>query len=266
MSNFLEKEKVNQTAFKKLSPYISDAARADGFYKGKSRSFCLPVECAEENLFPSTRKMALGYFDSNNIRWHDGYNSKPSNHLCDSQVCCVNFLFPFSDKPNALATVLHPVFPHLKKMLPVEEGHYVAFEWIGLENYLCEKNSRKGSRSRGANFTSADAIVMFERKDGKRQIALIEWKYTESYHRSSLKITKRGTNRTDIYRPFFERNNCPLNRELLPDFEALFYEPFYQLMRQQFLAHEMEVAKEMGAEKVCVLHIVPDHNAVPPIE
>jgi len=41
----------------------------------------------------------------------------------------------------------------------------------------------------------------------------------------------------------------------------LFYEPFYQLMRQQFLAHEMERAKELGAEMVYVLHITPDHNA-----
>ena len=26
--------------------------------------------------------------------------------MCDSQVCCVNFLYPFADKPEALAALL----------------------------------------------------------------------------------------------------------------------------------------------------------------
>ena len=212
-------------------------------------------------MFPEIRQAALAYFASHGIKWHDGQNGKPSNHLCDSQVCCVNFLFAFSDKPDALASVLRPVFPDIRTMLPVENGQYVAFEWIGEENYLGEKISRNGKRTRGANFTSADAIVMFERIDGKRQIVLIEWKYTESYGGASLKIAKSGTDRTSIYRPLFRRDDCPINKELLPTFEALFYEPFYQLMRQQFLAHEMERAQELGADIVCVLHIAPDHNA-----
>jgi hypothetical protein len=261
MGEFLESEKLHQAKFKASSPYFSNAARADGVYKGKSRPFCLPIECAEENLFPEIRQAALAYFASQGIKWHDGQNGQPSNHLCDSQVCCVNFLFAFSDKPDALAKVLRPVFPDIRTMLPVENGQYVAFEWIGEENYLGEKISRNGKRTRGANFTSADAIVMFERIDGKRQIALIEWKYTESYGGASLKIARSGTDRTNIYRPLFRRDDCPINKELLPNFEALFYEPFYQLMRQQFLAHEIERAQELGADIVCVLHIAPDHNA-----
>jgi hypothetical protein len=46
----------------------------------------------------------------------------------------------------------------------------------------------------------------------------------------------------------------------LPSFDSLFYEPFYQFMRQQFLANEMEKAHEMGADAVSVLHIAPAHN------
>jgi hypothetical protein len=56
------------------------------------------------------------------------------------------------------------------------------------------------------------------------------------------------------------RNDCPLKKDLLPSFDSLFYEPFYQLMRQQFLAHEMEKAKELGADAVSVLHIAPAQN------
>lgn len=66
-------------------------------------------------------------------------------------------------------------------MLPMEEGEfpdrYVSFEWIGHEDYLKEKKSKDGRRTRGANCTSADAAVMFDREDGLRQIVLIEWKY-----------------------------------------------------------------------------------------
>jgi hypothetical protein len=59
-------------------------------------------------------------------------------------------------------------------MCPVEEGRYVTFEWIGLANYLGERVPRTGERTRGANCTSADAMVQVERADGTRQIILID--------------------------------------------------------------------------------------------
>lgn len=260
MGEFLESEKAQQAKLKASSPYFSDAARADGIYKGKARPFCLPLEHAEENLFPGIRKSAPAYFVSQGIKWHDGQEGKPSNHLCGSQVCCLNFLFPFADQPRPLEQALRPVFPTIQRMLPVENGQYVACEWIGQENYLCEKIRRGGRRTRGANFTSADAAVMFEHTDGTRQIVLIEWKYTESYRGAPLKTAKSGTDRTAIYRPLFKQDDCPINKELLPSFNSLFYEPFYQFMRQQFLAHEMERAHELGADKASVLHVAPACN------
>lgn len=260
MGGFLEGEKPKQTKFKSTSPYFSDLARSEGVYKGKPRPFCVPIEFAEQNLFSEIRESALSHFAEHSIKWHDGQNGKSSNHLCDSQVCCVNFLFPFADKPEALAQVLRPIFPELEKMLPVESGKYVSFEWIGQENYLGEKISRNGQRTRGANYTSADSIVMFERKDRKRQVVLIEWKYTESYGGTFLKISDSGTDRTNIYRHLFESADCPIKKDILPSFDSLFYEPFYQFMRQQFLASEMEKAHEMGADIVSLLHIAPAHN------
>ena len=229
-------------------------------YKDKPRSFCLPLEYAEQNLFSEIRQAAINHFANHSIKWHDGKNGKPSNHLCSSQVCCVNFLFPFSNKPDVLSKVLQPFFPEIKSMIPIESGQYVSFEWIGQENYLGEKVSRNGNRTRGANCTSADAAVMFERTDGKRQMVLIEWKYTESYGGTSLKIAKSGTDRTEIYRPLFLNDDSTLNKNLLPSFDSLFFEPFYQFMRQQYLADEMEKAHELGADMVSVLHIAPAHN------
>lgn len=260
MGRFLESEKPKQAEFKASSPYFSNAARFEGVYKDKPRSFCLPVEYTEQNLFPTIRETALDHFAAHEIKWHDGQNGKPSNHLCDSQVCCVNFLFPFADKPDVLAEVLHPIFPEIDRMLPVENGQYVSFEWIGKENYLGEKISRNGQRTRGANYTSTDSIVMFERKDKRRQVVLIEWKYTESYGGTSLIFSDTGTDRREIYKHLFERDDCPINKGLLPSFDALFYEPFYKFMRQQFLANEMEMAHEMDADIVSMLHIAPAHN------
>jgi hypothetical protein len=260
MGKFLESEKLHQTRFKAHSPYFSDAARADGVYKGKQRPYCLPVEHATENLYPQIRDTARAYFSHYEIKWHDGQNSYPSHHLCDSQVCCVNFLFPFADKPEELAQLLRPIYPTIGRMLPIENGQYVAFEWIGLEDHLCEMLYRRGKRARGALSTSADATVMFEQQDGKRQIVLIEWKYTESYS-SSLKImSKSGTDRRTIYKHLYEDADCPLNKNLLPAYDALFHDPFDQLMRQQFLAHEIERKQELGADIVTVLHIAPAQN------
>lgn len=261
MGGFLESEKSAQTKFKKSSPFFSDPARSSGTYRGKPRPFCLPRAFADQNLFPGIRDSAPSYFAKHQIKWHDGQDGKPSNHLCDSQVCCVNFLFPFADHPYELANVLRPVFPALDHMISVEDGQYVSFEWIGQRNYLGEKISRNGQRTRGANYTSADAIVMFERTDKKRQVVLIEWKYTESYGGSFLKISTSGTDRTGIYRHLFEKTDCPIDKVMLPEFDALFYEPFYQFMRQQFLVYEMEKAHELGADIATLLHIAPAHNS-----
>jgi hypothetical protein len=261
VSRWLEEEKIHQAEFRTSSGYFSEAARQEGVYKNKRRPFCIPRRHAEENLYHGIRAAALAYFERHMIKWHDGQSLRPSNHLCDSQVCCLNFLFPFADKPAALAALLKPVYPDLTHMLPIEDGQYVAHEWIGQQNYLGEGNARHGQRTRGANYTSADAAVMFQRTDGKRHIILIEWKYTESYGGTSLRYARpSGTDRLAIYAPLLERTDCPIRREALPAWDALFYEPFYQFMRQQLLAHEMELARELDADVVSVLHIAPAHN------
>lgn len=73
-------------------------------------------------------------------------------------------------------------------------------------------------------------------------------------------IAKSGTDRREIYRWLYDRSDFPLKKKLLPSFDALFYEPFYQLMRQQLLARQMEMAGELGADIVSVLHIAPAAN------
>jgi len=43
-------------------------------------------------------------------------------------------------------------------------------------------------------------------------------------------------------------------------YNALFFDPFYQFMRLQLLAQEMEYGREMEADVVSVLHICPEAN------
>jgi hypothetical protein len=71
------------------------------------------------------------------------------------------------------------------RMLAIEEGPagepwFVGFEWIGRSNYLSEWAKGASSATRGANVTSADAVVRFEAA-GQIETILIEWKYTEKY-------------------------------------------------------------------------------------
>src|SRR5512143_2105573 len=102
MGSFLDSEKKRQALFKKTSPYFSEPARRDGQYRGREYPFFLPEPEANENLYTGTRESALQYFADEGIQWNQGLHGKPSQHLCSSQICCVNFLYPFTDNPNAL--------------------------------------------------------------------------------------------------------------------------------------------------------------------
>jgi hypothetical protein len=261
MGKFLESEKQQQAAFKRDAPFFSNSARSNGTYgKEEPKPFCLPAAHADENLFAEFRAEAIEWFNEHAIQWHDGRNGKPSNHLCDAQASCVNALFVFADKPAPLAALLRPLFPGLKQMLPVEDGCFVTFGWMGGRNYLGEKIRPDSSRIRGAPFTCADAVVAFEHDDGRRQSVLIGWKYTEAYHGIHLKTRPMGTDRTKIYQPLFNQADGPLDKTLIPSFAALYFEPFYQFMRLQFLAHGMERARELDADIVSLLNIAPARN------
>ena len=54
-----------------------------------------------------------------------------------------------------------------------------------------------------------------------------------------------------------ERPDCPIKTA---DFKDLFYEPYYQLMRQTLLGWTMTENKEYGAVDWLHLHIIPKEN------
>jgi hypothetical protein len=260
-----EKEKYRDPEFKQA--LFSKDAQARGTYKGHAYDFCLADTHSAENLHQSFRDEAIAYFASRHIRWHDGHGSKmlPSSHLCCSQSCCVNFLFPMQSNDRLLAAVFKAIYPEMRMPLPMAAGDinaegglpYLSFEWIGLTDYLGETRRKPGRRTRGANYTSADFAFRFQRTDGQIQIVLGEWKYTEYYGHED-----KGTNQTrlDNYAEAFRRLPGVFICKDQELYRGLFFEPFYQLMRLQLLAQEMEANHEMGADIVTVLHVHPAAN------
>lgn len=254
------------------SELFSAEASEPGTYNGKRYDFCLRNDRARENLYAGIRDDALSYFSDRNVRWHDGRGDAPSNHLCCSQTFCVNFWFAFSGAPEPLAAVLRELGYDAVEMLSFEldrtaredKPRYVSFEWIGARNYLAEhvrgRVARDEERSRGQNFTSLDFAFRFRRSDGLIQIVAGEWKYTENYaNDKDIRLSSNGTDRMDIYWPSLEAPGCQIALNGVSK-EALFFDPFDQLMRQQLLCSAMEREGEMGADVVSLLHIVPAAN------
>lgn len=89
-------------------------------------------------------------------------------------------------------------------------------------------------------------------------LLVIEWKYLESYVHRSVATSARGVDRVATYRPLLERADCPI---AVDDINLLFYEPYYQLMRQTLLAWQMVEHREFDAHDWLHVHVVPEGNA-----
>lgn len=256
MGQFLKAEKPKQAAFKASSPRFTEAARGDGIYRRKAYPFCVPQERAEENLFEGIRTAALDYFRRNGIGWHDGIGDKPSNHLCDSQVCCVNFLFPLREDLDKAASILTKGIPALRRVLRIE------FEYTGPAGATGWLGEPPGGK-RGKYRTSIDAAVWWKDEENKTRLTLVEWKYTEQSFGGCGGYASKGNDgrdrcetvkveciqpKLDCYlaaqrdaltsRCYWEHLvEAGISLEHFGDLSGCpFRGPFYQLMRQYLLA------------------------------
>ena len=246
MNSFVLQQRQDQSAF--FNRFDGDRLLPDATYRTKPEHFDL-------NLNPAYAEALVEHFafPSSPIQWH-----QHKNHALSSQVCCVNFLGPLMHRPDLLASVIQSALgiDHPQMLSVSKDRHgtdiFVDFEWIGAANHLGEWPVN-GRATRGANATSADAAVRLRASDGKLTTVLIEWKFTESYGQP---INPRG-NETRIRRyadkAFFP--DGPFRSDLALHVQDFFWEPFYQLARQQMLAWRMERAAEDGADRVMVLHI-----------
>jgi hypothetical protein len=223
--------------------------------------FCFPLEHAGYNLYQEIRDDALATFSKYNIVWHSSaLPGLPSNHMCSSQVFAVNLLFPFIDKPQALADALLPFFPDIHRMIPVEDGRFISFEWIGKINYLNENPKIGAYRQRGAGNTSIDAMMVYETSNGERVMLLIEMKYSESYGVSYKRFRSDGTDRFETYQDFFYGDASPINLTIAPNLEDFLYEPFYQLLRHSLLASRILEVGTPKVNRVQVVHLTVSRN------
>lgn len=257
-----KKQRANAARWKQSSPTLPDAARADAPYVTKTGRpgpspypFCLPADWAAANLLPEIRDEALALFAELGIPWHAGIDGGPSNHLLSSQVQCANALTAMVTDPVRIKAAFGQVVD-IAEVLPIEPGRFLTFEYIGPRDHL--KEARGGRRVRGAHCTSVDAAFLYRTRRGQVELALVEWKYTESYSSVRASDPAKDVVRAGRYEALYLADDGPL-RPIVP-LRLLLDEPFYQLMRQQLLAGELERHHDEGAAVVRVLHVLSPEN------
>ena len=232
------------------APYIRDGKLQTG-----PLPFCLPPEHASLSLLPEVRSMAIDLFAELGIPWHAGIEGGPGNHLLSSQVQCVNALGQMVHDPERIRRAFRSRLD-IAEVLEIEPGRFLTFEYIGPTDFFGEAPG--GERTRGARCTSVDAAFLFHTSTGDRELALVEWKYTESYGPREPEPAKDEV-RWQRYGTALHDPEGPVRADVLP-FEALLAEPFYQLMRQQLLAWELEKAGVHDVDRVRVVHVMPSDN------
>lgn len=213
---------------------------------------------AEKNLWTKIRKEAIKYFDENKIVWWPG-SAEPSGHLLSSQVSCVNHLFFLRNDKDAALKVLQNINHDFTEVCPDFENGYIGFEVVSKHSYLREVAEGK-EQTRGANCTSVDAMMAGKLKNGKKIQVLIEWKYTELYSKSDKSEGSSGTTRKNRYDALINDKDSPIKR--IVSIDNLYYEPFYQIMRQTLLAWQMtkNKANELNTDDWLHLDVIPENN------
>ncbi len=130
----------------------------------------------------------------------------------------------------------------------VVDNGFVEFEVVDHQNHLGEE-----SHTRGEYATSIDAVMVGKKPDGRNILVMIEWKYTEHYRSENKYIPARAR----IYDQLLADPDCPIHSQ---SYESLYYEPFYQLMRQTLLGWKMVQSLEYNCDEYIHLHVIPPKN------
>lgn len=237
--------------------------------KGKRHGHLLAIGAEEENLYPPLRSseegegVAVRFFrDRGMLFWsdtgrtgdrsrEDGGGAVPTRNMASSQVACVNVMLPLAGSAAALTAAMKKIDPEITEVVPIEhEGRrsLVELEWIGNESSL------EGRRTRGANATSVDALVL-GRVPGGIRAYLMEWKYVEEGGDTARGDGESGRRRATTYLPLYRQSGLFRAR-----FEDLLFEPVYQLMRFALLGHRMVERRELGVTDFRLVVVCPRTN------
>lgn len=210
----------------------------------------LPARQWTRNLWPGICRMAVDHFRCKEIKWH-----KEKDNLLSSQILCVNIFFPLKNHKSLLDGFLKEFYPSLAKVTDID------FEYIGPRNYFNEPGGR------GYNRTSVDVSIAWEDTKGKRNLLLVEFKFTEPNFGECSKSGNPDQGRcndgeliisspqTECYRsrknrPYWKMilsPQGPFIREALSKTQYCpFRYDFYQLMRNQLLAKCIAEDKDSG--------------------
>lgn len=263
---YTDAERSRASAWKQRTPALQDPARSPapfagvgGRPRGSPKDYCLPLDHARHNLLPEVRDTVLPLFTELGIPWHCGIDGGPGNHLLSSQVQCANALGQMvGDHDGAGLRAAFASVLDVGVLLPIEEGRYLTFEFIGPQDYLNE--SCGGARVRGANCTSVDAAFLHTARDGACELVLVEWKYTESYLRPRATETARDEVRRVRYQALLGHPDSPVDPYQMT-FVDMLDEPFCQLFRQQLLAWQLESDPNNRYERVRIVHVAPRDNS-----
>lgn len=227
-----------------------------GVFEGDKQEFVL-ID-AEKNLWHKIRKDAIEYFISNNIVWWPG-SSKPTGHMLSSQVSCANHLFFLREDKDTVLKILKGLNQDFVDVCSDFDNGYIGFEVVSKGSYLGEVPVGQ-KQTRGANCTSVDAMMTGVLKNGKKIQIFIEWKYTEYYTRTCMADGNPGITRKSRYNHLITDPDSPIKCTV--DLDNLYYEPFYQIMRQTLLAWQMIKNKksELNADDYLHFDIIPENN------
>ena len=224
----------------------------NGIFYGKEREFTLSDPII--NLWEGIRYDAVDYFKRNNIRWwQSNGDDLPTGHLLTSQIACLNHLYFIRQREELATTVLKCIDPDVVKSVTVDDG-YVEFEFIGSEKAKIPFLLNEKSLTRGANCTSVDAAMIGQLRSGAKRLYLIEWKYTESYQAEDKYIPERASR----YDNLITATDSPFAAGINP--ATLYFEPFYQLMRQTLFGSQSVEVKDYGISSYKHLHVAPMQN------
>lgn len=251
--NYKTKQEIK--ARKLLKEYFKDPGYGIYyFYDSKNKRILGEAELVlskpYNNLFNHIREDADFYFKNNKIVWWNTI-AHPSGHLLSSQLSCINHLFYFRNNHKVATAFLKNLDPNIEEALILDDG-YIEFEKVGKEKLGKEKQL-----SRGENCTSIDAMMLGKKQNGETIIFLIEWKYTELYEQKSLLENDKGYTRWNQYIDLLNDPKSPIKKI---EYSFLFYEPFYQLMRQTLLAWQMTSKNEYGATEWRHIDVIPQQN------
>lgn len=229
---------------------------AEGAWRGKPYPHILPLKKWQYNLFEGIRDSVVEYFKARNIAWHN-----QRHNLLSSQILCVNLFFPLREHLGVIQSFLTPHFSKIGRVIDID------FEYSGppRRNYFNEEGRR------GQNRTSSDIALIWEDKSGNKNMLLLEFKFSEPGFGECSKQGNPNRRRCQSARRVIEapNENCwrairkrtywdmilsndnPFRREALTvERYCPFRYDFYQLMRNQLLAHCIETDPQADFSRV----------------